>query len=410
MFDSNFIHRPFGDRIAGLSIRHTLWRSGAIMLGVLLCGRSGRAADWSCSFEAAEGYISEQSVSNSVVGVLGGTVVVMRGDAAEGQQFIRYTPQLQDNALMLTLGSESPTTRERLIRFAFRLVGDPEKTRLVLSCGQTVALRPIAGAVELEVGDKPPQRFTISAPNGAWVGVAIDEHTSDQTWDLSVGATVIARGLAMQSSATLPSNLLIFADGSLDLDAIHVTVTDAAGTVVAAGLDQVGGNLTKSPGQSGSKSDPVARGDEAVSRALGYAKAGELDSAESIVAISSAESPDTSAWHLDVAARLSAVAYALHDDGHYASSIVLGAEVLRHLQLADQKFSGTENKVLPAASAFMAARINDKILNNPQEAQRQYQRVLGIDASHGGAQEALDQIASKVGKPANPKSGATKGG
>ena len=58
----------------------------------------------------------------------------------------------------------------------------------------------------------------------------------------------------------------------------------------------------------------------------------------------------------------------------------------------------------------MAARINDNILNDSQEAQRQYQRALAIDPAHGGAKEGSDLIARELEKQGNQKSSTTHGG
>jgi hypothetical protein len=381
-------------------------RSGAIFTSVfgLLALNSARAAEWSCGFEPSEGYTSGQSPAGAQVSVLGGDATVLSGSAAEGTQFVRFFPRREDNGFILKLGAAATDDSERTIRFAVRLIGEAESTRLVLSYGQTVALRPVAGGVQVEVSDGAPRTFAVKVADGGWLSVGIREVKANGTWDLLLGDQTAVAGLPMQDPFTLLSDLLIFADGSLDLDAVKV-VTTPAGLLVETPDGEKKGTPANGNARVGTDGKTARLQGELLSLAMQDASRGDMAKAEQGISLLTRGSPETGEWNFDMAQQLSMFAYALHGEGRYRQATIVARESLRYLDLARSKPFDSKRNEDRAVVEFVYAQILEGILWDTAGAEAKYRSALSIDGAHRAAREALDKISAATAGPNAGKGG-----
>jgi hypothetical protein len=352
------------------------------------------ASEWSCDFESAEGFAAGRSAAGVFINVIGGQATIVAGDAASGVQFLQFTPDKRENALVFTLSGDAATSRNRSIQFAFRLTGDPEKSRLVLSCGQTILLRPVAGAIELEVGDKPVRRLTAPTSPGVWLRLEIREDAATQTWSLLVSGLPALAGLPIDEHKDKISDVLIFADGMLDLDAVRVVagVEDAPLAQDSAKSSRTAPATVRQRPTPGSSEWAQWYGD-LVSQAVRSAAAGNIAEAKDALEAVCQEKKGKAQWHLEMAQLLGMVAHAVHDAGNYRSAMVVALEALKQTEAADANFTRTEDKRTKAHSAFIAGRMRGAILADPDEAERQYHRAVTIDDSFLAARESENQLA-----------------
>lgn len=388
-FSVSLSHSPSTSRAFGRKLRiYGVWILASCFVA------AARASEWSCDFESAEGFTAGRSAAGGFINVIGGQASIVVGDAASGVQFLQFTPDKRENALVFTLSGDAANSRNRSIQFAFRLTGDPEKSRLVLSCGQTIALRPVAGAIELEVGDKPVRRLTAPTSPGVWLRLEIREDAATQTWSLLVSGLPALAGLPIDEHNDKISDVLIFADGMLDLDAVRVV----AG-VEDAPLAQDPVKSSRTP-LATARLRPVPGSPEwaqwygdFISQAVRSATAGNIAEAKDALEAVCQEKKGKAQWHLEMAQLLGMVAHAVHDAGNYRSAMAVALEALKQTEAAEANFTRTEDKRTRAQSAFIAGRMRGAILADPDEAERQYHRAVAIDDSFLAAKESENQLA-----------------
>ena len=377
---------------------------GIITLGLLVALTTVHPAEWSCSFETNEGFeaLKAPSTPNLVYGV--GSAVVMSGDAADGNQFLRFTPQSANEVLVVNFPQELAPGGSRVVRFAIRLPDDAKRSRLVISYAQTVALSRSGNQISIEVDGSPMRRLNAETDRAGWLALGIEVSGTTQTWNLLVGNEPMLRGLALIDPSPLFANVLVFSDGSLDLDTVGAATREQDPTAKEA----TGGALN-SNSRAISQADDAKRREASFLEALRLAMAGDLAGAEALAASLTDAEPGSARWHFDLAEVLSRLAYTLHDASLFNNSSKLAESALGHLKQADSKFAGDQPKYFATASAYFAAQLEDDILGDAAHAQADFQRVLAIDPEFRAARDGLDRMQRQAGRQGQAQS-ASKGG
>ena len=355
--------------------------------------------EWTTGFESAEGYEEGRGVRSSRVSVLGGEASVLVGDAAEGEQFLRFVPNLPQNALVLNMGRDNSAGGERAITFAFRLVGENLDSRLVLSYGQTVEIRPIVDGVEIDTAGSPFNQVHVLVDPEVWLRVGFYENASTGRWDLYVDEQVMLTDLEMQSPSELMADLLIFADGALDLDAVVVSATQSDTLVNFSGNNRGSSgsqNLNNGDRLSGesSEDDSARVENQRLGKALVSARKGNFAESIGYVVSTVPENTDLAAWNYNVARRLASVAFSLRDSGRAIQATVLAQQALRQFEWAHDE-SGNDAADAQANYAFIAGQLWEDVIVNYAKSEMSYRRSLAFDESHPQAFEAAEKISRK---------------
>jgi len=369
----------------------------AVAAVVAAASLSASEADWSCGFEAAEGFTAETPAAGSLLSVVGGTAIVTAGGAAEGQQFVRFTPLVKENALILKFGVPSTKGLGRRIDFALRLPGEAEKTRLVLSYGQTLAFRITPGGAEVEVAGDSPRRLATVADAAGWLRLAIAERPQQRVWDLYIGGRIAAQGLPMEFNTELFSDLLVFSDGALDLDAIQVSIDKVVATLEAQHApDGPATAVALTPEQQGPR----------LAQALESARRDDFSNAVAVASsLVETQGRKVSVSNLDLAQKLGMLAFALHDEGRFRAAAVLAGQALKYVDVARGQAT-TDNEIARLAGCeFVSGQITEEILSDYKEAERYYRKAFDLNARHSSAKQAIDRIVEKQKGIRDPSAG-----
>lgn len=367
------------------------------VLAAALAGAThAHAAEWSCNFESGEGFVSGQPASANFLRVIGGQATIAGSGGAEGVQFLQFAPQQRENGLAFVLPPDLAGSSSRSIRFAIRLTGEAEQNRLVLSCGQTISLRPSLGGVELEIGERAVRKVSVPWAPGTWLSLEIREEAASQTWSLFVGGLPALSGLPIDEHKENISDVLLFADGMLDLDAISVSTLTPKSTAESQ-TNALTAHAARAQTAKLDRSDPqwTERYGEAIAQAIRTATKGDLATTEDELSPLCEAKAGSANWHLEMAQLLGMVAHTIHDAGKYRPAMVVALEVLKHTAAADSKFSASENKSTVATAAFLSGRMHEAILADLDEAEKHYHRAVTIDPSCKPAQESEAKIAQR---------------
>ena len=345
-------------------------------------GHSTPAAPWRYGFETTEGSIAGQSAQSTIINATGGTAVVVAGGAGEGEQFLRFVPDTPEAALVVTLPESFLTATERSAGFAIRLPAGSATTRLVLSYGGTVALRPVANGVEISAGADRQVTHLQVLTAGEWFSLAVTENLAAKTWRLSVGGRVVADGLPMTPAPGALSNVLLFADGALDLDSL---VAGAGGNVAAGEGEPRGGAAGRFSADERSR---------LLGRAVEAARGGDFAMARDVAKALARDAGHAAGGALVEAQFLVIMAYALRDSGLHEPAAELGREALRVLEQG--KLASPAARAADRATIeFTCAQISEQLLGDWTEAERLYSVALSLDPTHKGAEGAGRAIARK---------------
>lgn len=362
-----------------------------LLAGTLFLALGGivSAAEWSLGFEPAEGYVEGESPAGGEVNVLGGSAVVVSGDAAEGDQFVRFVPNNAENGLILNLLPELSGGSDRTIRFAVRLDGQSSATRLVLSYGQTLGLTPQADGITLEIVGNPPLFVPVSGLSpGAWLPIEIRETASTGLWSLTVAGYPVASDLPSVDKSEALADVLIFSDGSVELDAVQVDLSpgDDADTESAndeeLALDGLADDTDPTRDDSEAATVSSNSGAAAIADAIKLAAAGDVEGAIKAVAASIAHEPGTVEWYTEMGWRLSAVANVLMDTRKNRAAVAVGFSALENYRNAEALFDAGESDETRADTAYSSARLLEMVLVDDEEAYRDYARAEELDSRY----------------------------
>lgn len=362
---------------------------------------------WSCGFESADGFTADQTAAGAIVSVLGGTAVIVPGEAAEGGQFVRFTPQATENALILKLGGQVVNNaRGRRIEFAARLVGDSTDTRLILSRGQTLALVPKQGAIELEVAGAQSRRLAVALTSAGWVTIGVEERSDRNSWNLYVGGVLAAPDLPLQDNAQLFSDLLVFADGVLDLDAVRVS----SGSDIVSVESTAAVSRTTSDGDTSVDSETIGRG-------LGLAEAMDKARREDFVGSVSAANRISKRGRTlaeqdsETGQMFALMAFALRDEGRYRAARVLARQALQQLSQASSRAAAEGTPAARRATHdFVAAQVAEGVLLDEKEAERLFSMAAELDPGHRGAKKNKERLREKLHRQPGDAAGKNGGG
>ncbi|HYC71403.1 MAG TPA: hypothetical protein VEB66_09370 [Opitutaceae bacterium] len=386
-------------------------RSVALFLASVCCGAAQTVLvteaptapmTWELGFERGDGYAAGQSAPSGVVSVSAGAATVVSGGAAAGEQFLRFTPASPEAALVLTLPASFSGAAERSIAFAIRLPAESDATRLVLSYGGTVALRPGEESVEVTVGERGDSAGVHPAAAGAWLRLVLVEKFSSATWSLRIDGRDVAADLPMSAAPAMLGNVLLFTDGPLDLDAVRAV----AGAAAADG----GSFSDDRPDLAGPAAFDAADRGRLVAQAIEAAKRGDYAMARDVAAALARKAGDAGGEAMAEAQLLAIMAYALRDGGRHEPAAVLARLALEPLVRA-RSAAVDARPTRRAAIEFIAAQITEQLLGDWVGAESLYSAALAVDADHAGARGALDCLSRKRAvERARASTGVTGGG
>lgn len=373
--------------------------------------------EWSLGFERAEGYEPGPLAASPTVLPAGGAAEIMRGEGAfAGEQWLRFEPTAPENGLFVVLPASMQGAVERSVRFQVRLAGDSPAARLVLARGETLAIRPIEGGIELEIPGASPRFYPIEGVGPSdWIDVELRERAGEDAWDLLAWGEVLKARIPLGSRSADLENILIFADGAIDLDALGATAVASNGEArepattddASAGRGDLAGSGAKDgggPPQPGLRDAGFFEID--LPEAIRKARDGKLAEAEDALSRRSGFERGSALWHFDQAQALSMVAFTLRQKGYNRASVAEAYEVLRHLELAGRKFAPGEHEQQQAEAAFLEAQVWDYLLADAGEARKAYVRALDKRPEHSGAQRAkarLDAPAEEFDRGPDPR-------
>ncbi len=386
-----------------------------------------QGAEWTLGFEPKDGFKEGKSIDRSVVSVLGGTVTacLVRGrglgssvvsvlggtvtveskDAAKGQQFLRFQPAHAENALVLNLGPEAGARGTRAIQFSIRLSEAGTGARLVMSYGQTVALKPIVDGIKIDPNQADAGVVNVAIARGVWLDIGIYEDLNTGGWELFVGDKLVLADLAIEGPTELLRDLLVFSDGALDLDAVVVSST---GEVIDEESAKPGkGNGRENGNSSGDKPTKNTTLSDRKAWALAHARQGNYATLVSFLETGVDEDSPAAIWHFNIAQYLASIAYDMAARGDRRGALVLGHQSLVHLANGQDS---EEVKASPSALLnyeFVTAQIFEKIIGDYHESSRRYSNVVDLDDSRHNARVGVAR--SENGKK-RETSDETKGG
>jgi hypothetical protein len=370
---------------------------------------------WSCSFEADEGFDVRAPLGGSIASLIGGSAAVLTGDAAEGMQFVRFTAANEGDALVLRTPGEVSAGLDREISFAVRLAPPKTGTRMVLTYGETITLESLEGGVQVEVPDRAPVRIIWEGGANGWTQVGIVEDARAATWQLVVDGKVVASELSCAPGPSLLSDLLIFADGSLDIDAVRIVAHTG---IAPTPMEGHGGTISGSAGspKAGVPTEPEPQ--ETDSGRKAYIIGGAVTNARAwnfaaaLLLLSSLADPgrDDAAHSLEQGVLVAQVAFIVHDEGYYREAAVLAVHGLRRLEDAKLFVPGTRSKLRLATCDFVAAQLREQVLFDLDGAEELFQRALGNDPKHSGAQDGVERVRRKRAESRAQPLGDGKGG
>ena len=361
----------------------------------------GPSQEWTLGFETTEGYAASPFEGSERVTLLGGLANILNGpEAFEGSQWLRFEPTAPENGLFVTMPKRFEGAQEWSVRFRARLPNAAPDTRLVLARGETLAIRPVVDGIELEVAGEVPHLFPIAdvAPTD-WIDIELRKTAAQEGWNLYAWDQLLRAGVPLQPRAESLENLLIFADGVIDVDAI--TVTAASRQAVAERI-QVEPPARRSPSAADAPLVQPRRRDALFLRtnlaeATRQARIGRLAQAENAVSQGSSFEIGSAMWHFEQAQSLAMVAFSLRQKGYNRQSVAQAREVLRHLELASRRFAPDERPQEQAEAAFLKARVWEYLLANKQEARKAYERTLLKRPDHASAKWAKERIDAPPG-------------
>jgi hypothetical protein len=269
-----------------------------------------------------------------------------------------------------------------------------------------VELRPIGSELEISVPGQPAVRAPVADEETGWIGVGIVESARRDSWSLFIDGTVVLEGLTLRDSTSLLSNLLIFADGSLDLDAVTV-VADLSDTAPGSAAVTMGPDAPLLPAGPALSVDGLPPLSEEERNALfeeAYSAAIDGRTADAVGAVARmvpAPSEDGRS-NLAIAQQIGMLAYALRDGGRVQPARAVAFEALRYLRRSrGAGFAGPDMHGR-ATVDFVAGQIWEDIMCESDQAERAFRNAAAIDRDHSQAREAADRIARdrSLGKPA----------
>lgn len=364
---------------------------------------------WSLGFEEGEGYEPGPLAANASVSLLGGSAEILRGEGAlEGRQWLRFEPSAPENGLFISLPESPRGAGERTLRFQARLAGDSPDARLVIAYGETLSVRPVEGGIELETPGAPPNFFPVAGvESGDWIDVELRQRSDDEAWDLYAWGELLKADIPTQVSRAL-ENLLIFADGAVDLDAIHANAALGQARQGETGGPSDRNTATggrEASGEAGKRSDPPKLGlrDAAffeidLPEAIRSAGDGKLAEAEQAVSRRSQFERGSALWHFEQAQALSMVAFTLRQKGQNRASVAGAREILHHLELAQRKLGAGEHEQQQVDAAFLEARVLDYLLGDAEKARAAYDRTLQKSPEHASAKRAAARLDAPSGE------------
>lgn len=342
-------------------------------------------AGWTYGFEASEGYETGRTAGSQIVNVIGGSATIETGGAAQGTQFLRFAPAEADASLVIKLPVPLTAAGRRSIGFSVRLPDTTETTRLVLSFGGTVALRPVVGGVELAMGEGSGPTRSQSLVAGQWLPLTLTEDLATKTWSLRVGSDVIGQDLPMPGAPAAFSDVLLFADGSLDLDALSAA---SAGPMASGGEGSDG-----RPAHGQAAYDEVQR-NRLIGQALDAARLGDLEFARQVAAALARRVGENEVDPAEEGQLLALMAFALRDGGLHLPASALGRSAIEALSRARDRFTDSRPD-RRASFEFLSAQIAEQLLGDWMASEQFYQAALRHDDAHKGAKGGLDRLRSK---------------
>lgn len=278
--------------------------------------------------------------------------------------------------------------------FAIRFPDGAPNARLVLTQGQTVELRPVDG--QLEVAVPGGERVRVGTDSHGWTSVALAESIERGSWDLLVDGAVAVSAIPLGDASTSLSDLLIFVDGSVELDAVAVSAT--GGGLLPS--DRVsGGTLSTPDSGQGEAGAPAGKqlSDEERNELFGAAYLaaieGRIADAEQAMAQRMRFSAGDGRGALAVAQQLTILAHALRDGGRVRPAKAIAFEALRHLQHSREMPFASGDAHGRATVDFVAGQIWEEIMVEPERAERAYRDAATIDPQHTMARGAADRMA-----------------
>jgi hypothetical protein len=362
--------------------------------GIVACLGSLQGGEMTLGFEEAEGFNEGELNGQHQIAVLGGTASIVTKGAAEGAQFLRFIPEREENALVLNLGAENAAGGTRAIDFSIRLYGPESVARLVMSYGQTLALTPVEQGVELDPHVTNVGVIAVTAEPDVWISVGIAEDVTTSRWDLFIDGKVILTDLQIEDTSDLLSDILVFTDGSLDLDAVAVS---ADGPPASTEILEEAGNGS-SP-KTGVEQVAVDQGKDrapALESAAAAARRGNY--ARSISDLASVKSDELSPeeWDLSMAQDLAIICYSLLHEGRQTRAQVLGWEILQFLENPEGESLPRDASVVGESRELLAGRILEDVFADYDGAEERYLIAAALDV--GGAERGnamVDRVRRK---------------
>jgi len=350
---------------------------------------------WRCSFEGSEGYSPESPARGSLIGLLGGTAAILAGESADGAQFLRFTAGETGDALVLQLVPTPLGTIERNITMAVRFPKQTPESRLVLASGLTVELRPEGDGLEITAPGRDMVRITPATAPGAWIRLTLAESPQRGNWNLLVGQQVVLSDLPLGESPAVLSDLLIFADGSLDVDDLAVESRVATVEGIVKSEDGTPDETAVTTSAAATASDSL----EDDARDLAFSQAYQAACEGRVGAITSAFIPllrvpvdEPGRRELELLQHLTMLAFALRDGGHVRPAAIVAYEALRRAERARTTPFSPDDTWGRATVEYVVGQLWEDVLIEPKEAARAFRRASEIDVQHAAALHAAERI------------------